>query len=502
MALVGLLALLLRLIRLDDPLWLDEAAAVLIAWEGPTGAVDALARDSTPPLYYWLLWAWTSLVGSTETLVRIPSAVGGVLAVVATMALARRLAGPRAALIASLMVALSPLAIYYSREARMYAFTPLIAAWALLTLERALTTGERRWFGYHALALVVGLYTHNFFVFFLAAAPVAALVVRRDRLVLAIGAPLLALVGFIPWLPILVEQAGSGVTAWIPKVWADTPPSLALWRSLEAMTPGGVYPAYLRGLGQLAVGTPIRVVATAVVLGLAAVGARSMPRIPRTTALVGLVVPLFLPWIASFVVMPVYVVGRYELVALPALACLVGAGAVAIPLRVALVASASYVAAAGLVVTLWLNQPVNTFERDAAQAALKLAGEGDVVIFCDYTRAVGEYTFRVAESGATVRSWPAAIDAHPGWYDHQLAWESGPELRAEAMALAAELRPLVAAGNRVFIVDHTRMQPVASINRLLHVTLRQQLGRERVGWIPKPAHPPVVTVFGGPATTD
>ena len=95
----------------------------LFAWQGFGGVVDALAVDSTPPLFYWMLSAWVSIFGDSEVALRALPAVGGVLSVVATWAAARHLF-PKSRwipLTAGLLVALSPLAVYYGRECRMYA---------------------------------------------------------------------------------------------------------------------------------------------------------------------------------------------------------------------------------------------------------------------------------------------------------------------------------------------------------------------------------------------
>ena len=43
------------------PLWLDEAISASIAEKGPQGIVDALRHDGHPPLYYFLLYFWSSI---------------------------------------------------------------------------------------------------------------------------------------------------------------------------------------------------------------------------------------------------------------------------------------------------------------------------------------------------------------------------------------------------------------------------------------------------------
>ena len=83
-------ASLLRFVGLDHPLWLDEAASILFAWEGYGGVIEALAVDSTPPLFYWMLTGWVAVFGDSEIALRALPAIGGVLSVVATWWAARR----------------------------------------------------------------------------------------------------------------------------------------------------------------------------------------------------------------------------------------------------------------------------------------------------------------------------------------------------------------------------------------------------------------------------
>jgi len=88
----------------------------------PGEIVSRTAADIPPPLSYLLLHAWIQLFGDDEPVVRSLSVLFGVLAVpliygVAWQLLRRRLAG----LLAALLLAVSPLHIWYGQETRMYA---------------------------------------------------------------------------------------------------------------------------------------------------------------------------------------------------------------------------------------------------------------------------------------------------------------------------------------------------------------------------------------------
>ena len=55
------------------PLWLDEAISASIAEKGPKGIVDALRHDGHPPLYYFLLYLWSSIFGDSDFALRARS---------------------------------------------------------------------------------------------------------------------------------------------------------------------------------------------------------------------------------------------------------------------------------------------------------------------------------------------------------------------------------------------------------------------------------------------
>ena len=501
-------ASMLRFIGLDDPLWLDEAASILFAWQGYGGVVDALAVDSTPPLFYWMLTGWIGVFGDSELALRALPATGGVLSVVATWFAARRLFPDQRWVpgVAGLLIAVSPLAVYYGRECRMYAFCPLIGALAISTLYGALNQNTwRRWLAYTSV-LAVGLYTHNFVIFLLPLAPVAALLVaepgvRARTFVWSLGASVFAVVAFAPWLPILVDQASSGVTAWIPAVWEGTPPSMALIHSLEAMGVGGVYPEYLRGLGSLDMGIIARGVGLVLLLALLPwrwIRVRSHRR-SLVLAVLLLLLTTVVPWIVSFVVKPIYVVGRYELLAMPGLALLMAAGVQSLPHKIGTAGLVLWLALAAGTIVVVTAAPSNTYERDLANRIHGQAEAEDVIVFTDYTRAVPEYYLKRWDSQATRRSFPPGQEAHPGWYDVEAALQNPAKTYGEADAMARELAVVLRGGHRVFVVNHTADARIQVVNTVLYRKLCEHMGPQHPSCLHRSGAGLGFVVYGPPA---
>ena len=111
-------------------------------------AMDAVGfSESAPPLYYALAWLWTQLTGTGEFGLRSLSALAGVATVPVAYLLGAELRGQRAGIVAAALVAVNPMLLWYSQEARGYALLRLLTALAALYFVRAL--GTCRWLAAH-----------------------------------------------------------------------------------------------------------------------------------------------------------------------------------------------------------------------------------------------------------------------------------------------------------------------------------------------------------------
>ncbi len=208
LAALFVLALALRFYRIDEQsFWYDEGLTVALALRPLDDIARAAAADVHPPFYYWLLHGWLRIAGTTEAAARAFSALCGAIAVVLTALLGRRWFGVSAGWIAGIAAAISPFAIHYSQETRMYALAMLLSVCLWVAFERvarnanaahqAETTSSywRWWLLYGAVALVA-LSTHYFMVTFVTATALVGtlLLHRRARLAWIVGH--LALAGF------------------------------------------------------------------------------------------------------------------------------------------------------------------------------------------------------------------------------------------------------------------------------------------------------------------
>lgn len=203
-----LVALVLRFATLgDQSLDGDEGFTAEIASKS---FVEAMAQipdtESTPPLYYALVWLWTQVFGTGEWGLRSLSALAGVAAVPVIYAIGATVKSPRVGLIAAAFAAVSPLLVWYSQEARAYMLYMLLAAVAFLFFARG-----RVWLW--ALASVAALATHYFAAIVIVPMALWLLLQRVPRARPAVGAVVLS--GLV-LLPLLMHQ-----NEHVARPWAD-----------------------------------------------------------------------------------------------------------------------------------------------------------------------------------------------------------------------------------------------------------------------------------------
>lgn len=197
--------------RVADPdPWRDEFAT----WSAATRTVDqifALGRhiDGVTVPYYLLAHGWGVWFGDSILALRMPSVLAVTGTAAAAALLARRLWGPRAALLAGLVLAVMPVISRYGQEARGYSFAALFATVSTLLLVYALD--HSRWWTWLAYAVSVLLlgWSHQIALLLLLGHAVAVLTVNWKRLAWWLPGVLLAVGGVVPFALIGLDQRGA-----------------------------------------------------------------------------------------------------------------------------------------------------------------------------------------------------------------------------------------------------------------------------------------------------
>ena len=268
LAVIVLVGAVLRFPTLgEQSFWFDEATTWQIVAHGLGHVLHQVPQtESTPPLYYVLLWCWSRVFGLSEAGLRSLSAVFGTATIVVMWAIGRRVASERAGLVAALLTAANPFLIWYSQEARAYALLLLMSAVSLLTLVRVLSSPTRgrvlAWGVGAALALAAHYYAA---VVIVPEALWLAVALRRRGLLtlqrIGLGVLPIAVVGGAQ-LPLMIHQ-NDGRAGYI-----STSGSLP-YRVVQ------LFKQDLIGEGQPVKGLLTALCATAVVIGLGLLLARA-----------------------------------------------------------------------------------------------------------------------------------------------------------------------------------------------------------------------------------
>src|SRR5919108_4111745 len=167
LVLVGLVvstALAVRLYRLGaENFWIDEVAYVQDASGSPgeilnysTSSQKLLRRLAPLP---HLVAHFVILPGSSETSARLPSAIFGTLEVLVLFILGSQLFSFSVGMLAGVMLAVSPLHIWYSQEARWYAQWSFMTTCSYLALLYVWKNSRATNWIYYGLTTIANVYT-------------------------------------------------------------------------------------------------------------------------------------------------------------------------------------------------------------------------------------------------------------------------------------------------------------------------------------------------------
>lgn len=213
----------LRCIYISDrSLWFDEIWQIKnanLSWED---LLIALKSDTIPPLDIVINKLVLLVFPSSELSLRLPSLIFGSVSIIAMYLFSKKLTkSDEVALITTTFFSVSPMAINYSQDGRMYALFLLLALFSYLLLLK--NVEKPNWMNSIGLGLVntLLLLTHYFAVFivvgeFLAMA-VWLLYQKKDNRVklLTITSFFITISLFLLWMGITLDQLASrGMTMW------------------------------------------------------------------------------------------------------------------------------------------------------------------------------------------------------------------------------------------------------------------------------------------------
>ena len=158
---ITILGAVLRFYQLGfNSLWLDEAVSYTITNTESLSAVWTGAfNDHHAPLFFIIEWI-IHFISTSEFWLRVPSALAGTVTIPVIYFLGKELSNENVGLVAALLLAVSPYHIYYSQEARMYAFVVLFVTLAYYLFFKASRSSDGRYWVLMWLSCAAAFYTH------------------------------------------------------------------------------------------------------------------------------------------------------------------------------------------------------------------------------------------------------------------------------------------------------------------------------------------------------
>lgn len=232
--------------------WYDEAFTGILIKDSWSNMNQMIFADVHPPLYYWLVKPWASFFDYSSLGIRSFSLLMGVLTIFSVYWIGRKMFDERAGLLAALITAVSPFAIQYSQEARMYALFGFLMIWATWFFYRGLKFNQ--WKDWILWGVFGGLayYTHYlslfFFLIFYGTAVFYEYKFHKNffpKVVLVnkqfwVGTGVIFLF-FLTWMPYFVPHMMKGNLGWIGVSYlSDIPKTLQIFLFGHPLGAGGV----------------------------------------------------------------------------------------------------------------------------------------------------------------------------------------------------------------------------------------------------------------------
>ncbi len=443
--LILLLSLGLRIISLNQSLWLDEAIMVVHAQHNSflSYLTHYGLSDFHPPLYMAILWIWIHLFGNSEITVRLPSVMSGLLTIWFLYKLVNNFISKEAGLLAALLLAINPLHIYYSQENRMYSLAALAAMMSFYYLFQ-IVKNQKGYHGYTiSLLLLFGtdyvaslsLFSHIIIIFML-----NKKIWKPYFLCIFIAG-----IAWCWWIPFLIQQIQIGVTTakslpgWSSVVGSAQLKALAL--TYVKFFIGRInYPDHKIYFGLF---VPLGLL----IAWLLQRGVKGGDKVMRTYLLCWIVIPIILAWLISFII-PIYSYFRLLFI-LPAVIALLAIGIYQLDGRLRKIVICVLVIIELSCAFCYLLFP--QFQREDWRGAVKfLDGESPELVILENVDSFAPFTYYGGE---------------------QLSWQPG--LLSVPATQDADIRPLLGNPQDVYLLQY--LVDVTDPQRLIDHHL-QQLG--------------------------
>lgn len=231
--LLVILLLIVRISRNEAVDWDEAFTWMLVTKMDLAGMLRATAEDVHPPLYYMMVMAAMKIFGQSIFVAKMVSAAGMFATGILGITLVRKRWGVKAACSFLLVAGLGPQMIYYNVNVRMYSWMCFFVLAAGLFAYEIVQTKKACWWAAFTLVSLAGVYTQYFAVVPLALLYLFLLVwfliLDRKYLKVWLGCSVATILGYLPWLGIVIDTLQKDASAEESEVSAVTLNSLCEW---------------------------------------------------------------------------------------------------------------------------------------------------------------------------------------------------------------------------------------------------------------------------------
>lgn len=283
--------------------WLDEAIVAVDSKKPISQLFQTILTGGHPLVHLYLIKIWSLIFGYSELSQRSFSAVSALILIFVLFKTAKYISGQaKTGLIAAFLGATNYFLIFFAGQNRGYALASLFGLLSFLFFLQLKQKSSRLFFVLYILFTVLGLFTHPWIFFVFGSQILANLLflkkIRHHKLLWAQATVVLCA---IPVVIIYYQQSLTGVSSWI------TVPNLkALWNSLNYLAFGEQW-LYL----------VVWLIALPFVFWRVKDNQKIKDPFIVTALILYLAATLASAWIVSQF-KPDYVIGKYELVVMPA----------------------------------------------------------------------------------------------------------------------------------------------------------------------------------------
>jgi len=156
-----IVALLVRLPNFNESLWWDETCYTFM--ELSSEAIGRLLyHDVHPPFYTVFMLGWVHLFGDSTIAVRIPSLIFGLSSLAVLFTLTKEWFNKKIAFLATLLMTLSPVHIWYSQENKNNMLLLLLSLLTVYSVQKAWADNRWRNWVFFIIIAILSLWTNHY----------------------------------------------------------------------------------------------------------------------------------------------------------------------------------------------------------------------------------------------------------------------------------------------------------------------------------------------------